>query len=85
MLTITIALVLGYWLPSMVAFVRGHQNSWAIVAFNLFLGWTVLGWMFALFWSLTRPRWDTTVTLRERFHGGGKEESEFVGQGFRQP
>lgn len=85
MLAVTIALVLGYWLPSFVAFTRGHQNWWAIVAFNLLLGWTVLGWVFALFWSLTTPRWETTVTLRERFHGAGKpdDEGEFVGQRFR--
>jgi T4 superinfection immunity protein len=74
MLAVTIPLVIGYWLPSFVAIARGHQSWWAIVALNLFLGWTVLGWIFALVWSLTALRGETAVTLRERFHGGGKGE-----------
>lgn len=82
MLAITISLVIGYWLPSIVAAARGHQNCWAIVAFNLFLGWTVLGWIFALVWSLTAPRWDTAVVTRERFHG--RDDSELPEQRFRQ-
>jgi hypothetical protein len=87
MLAVTIALVLGYWLPLGVAIARGHQNWWAIGALNLFLGWTVLGWIFALVWSLKTPRWETTVILRERFYGAekGDDEREFLGRGFRQP
>jgi hypothetical protein len=84
-LAVTIAIVLGYWLPSFMAFARGHQNWWAIVAFNLLLGWTVLGWVFALFWSLTTPRWETTVTLREHFHSGGQGENESELPGQRSP
>jgi hypothetical protein len=82
MLVVIISLVIGYWLPSFVAVARGHQNWWAIVTCNLFLGWTVLGWIFALVWSLTTPRLETAVTFRERFHGGGEDESELPGQRF---
>jgi hypothetical protein len=71
MMAVTILLGLGYLLPSFVAIARGHQSWWAIVAFNLLLSWTVLGWVFALIWSLTTPRWEIAVTLRERFHGEG--------------
>ncbi|MFI5103885.1 MAG: superinfection immunity protein, partial [Terriglobales bacterium] len=30
---------------------RGHNNQGAICVLNLFLGWTVLGWLVALIWS----------------------------------
>jgi hypothetical protein len=45
-----------YFLPSFVAASRGHENRTAIFALNLLLGWTFLGWVGALVWSLTRPR-----------------------------
>jgi ABC-type transport system involved in cytochrome c biogenesis permease component len=50
-----IILLILYFAPSVVAFSRSHHNKWAIFALNLLLGWTVLGWIGALVWSLTRP------------------------------
>ncbi len=50
------AIVLGvYFLPTIVANRRQHRNTTAIFAFNLFLGWTFLGWVLAFVWALTRP------------------------------
>jgi hypothetical protein len=48
-----IALVLLYFLPSLVANRRGHRNTGAIVVLNIFLGWTFLGWVLTLVWALT--------------------------------
>ena len=42
-----------YFLPSFIAFLRAHKNRFAIFLINLLLGWTVLGWVWALVWSLT--------------------------------
>ena len=42
-----------YFLPSFVAFNRGHHNRKAILVLNLFLGWSGLGWIIALIWSFT--------------------------------
>jgi hypothetical protein len=42
-----------YFLPSIVAFARRHHNGLAIFILNLFLGWSVLGWIIALVWSCT--------------------------------
>lgn len=48
-------MALMYFLPSVIAFgVRKKQNAAAIFALNLLLGWTVVGWIAALIWSLTR-------------------------------
>jgi len=42
-----------YFLPSIFAFNKGKKNVWAIFALNLCLGFTVIGWVIALVWSLT--------------------------------
>ncbi len=50
-------LVLGalYFLPTIVAAHRGHGVT-GILLLNLFLGWTVIGWMAMLVWALvSRP------------------------------
>lgn len=41
-------LILGYLLPSIVAVYRKHRNGNAIFIVNLFLGWSLLGWVLAL-------------------------------------
>lgn len=42
-----------YLLPTIIAYNRGHQNSAAIAAVNILLGFTFLGWVAALVWALT--------------------------------
>ncbi len=42
-----------YFIPTIVAVSRKHHNALAIGALNLFLGWTILGWIGALVWALT--------------------------------
>jgi len=42
----------AYFLPSLIASGREHPNAVVICLLNLFFGWTLLGWFFALFWSL---------------------------------
>jgi hypothetical protein len=54
-----ISLVL-YFLPFIVAGMRGHQNTAAIFVLTLLLGWTGIGWIVALVWAFTaveRPRY----------------------------
>lgn len=48
-----------FFLPVVLAFVRGHRNALAITAVTILLGWSVVGWIWALIWSLTdntRPK-----------------------------
>ena len=40
-----------YFLPWIVARSRRKRNSAAIGVLNLFLGWTVIGWIVALVWA----------------------------------
>ncbi len=43
-----------YFLPTIIALLRGHRNALAIFLLNFFLGWTFIGWVVALVWSVTR-------------------------------
>jgi len=57
---LTVSLLI-YFTPSLVSKLRGHNNSTPIFIINLFLGWTLLGWVAALAWSFTkdvRPLFD---------------------------
>lgn len=44
---------LGYFLPWMVAALRGKSNSWPIFWLNLLLGWTLIGWIAAFILAVT--------------------------------
>jgi hypothetical protein len=41
-----------YFVPSIIAYAHQNRNSGAILALNIFLGWTVVGWVVALVWAL---------------------------------
>jgi hypothetical protein len=51
MFILSIILIFLYFLPT-VAGVR-KRNAGAIFVLNLFLGWTVIGWVVALVWAST--------------------------------
>ena len=40
-----------YFLPTIVALVRSKRDSVSIVLLNVFLGWTLIGWVIALVWA----------------------------------
>jgi len=42
-----IILAVPYFIPTIIAAVRGHQVGMVIVI-NLLLGWTIIGWIVAL-------------------------------------
>lgn len=45
-----------YFIPTFAAVHARHVNRDAILALNLLLGWTFIGWVIALVWALTKPR-----------------------------
>ena len=40
-----------YFLPSIIALMRGKRDILAIFLLNLFLGWSVIGWVVELIWA----------------------------------
>jgi len=45
-------LLLIYFVPTLVAYYRYKKNFASIVVLNIFLGWTLVGWVVALCWAL---------------------------------
>jgi len=43
-----------YFVPTIIATRRDHSNMVAIFLLNLLLGWSFLGWLAALIWSVSR-------------------------------
>lgn len=43
-----------YFVPSFIAVNKNKRNKNAIFALNLLLGWTFVGWVIALVWSLMK-------------------------------
>jgi hypothetical protein len=52
---------LMYFLPTILAFARNKRDTAAILLLNLFLGWTMIGWVVALVWAV---KTDVPVAVR---------------------
>lgn len=53
-ITFTIIFVIAfllYFLPTFNA--RGKKHLWGVFMVNLFLGWTIVGWLIAFIWSFS--------------------------------
>jgi hypothetical protein len=54
---VVVLLGLGlYFLPTVLASIHEKSNAGAIFALNLFLGWTLIGWVISLVWALSTDR-----------------------------
>lgn len=51
-----------YFLPSIVAFKKGKNNKGRILLFNIFAGWSFIGWLVPLFMALKN---DKTIYKKE--------------------
>lgn len=60
--------LMSYFIPSIIAAARGHKDTMGITILNIFLGWTLLGWVVALVWSVTgnnKPLANSTPPLND--------------------
>ena len=53
LLVVAAFLFMLHFLPSLIAFARGHNSRVSILIVNLFLGWTGLIWILCLAWSFS--------------------------------
>lgn len=53
-LLLVVLMFVLYFLPAVIALLRKHKNKLAIFLLNFLLGWTVLGWMVSLIWSVIK-------------------------------
>jgi hypothetical protein len=45
-----------YFLPAIIALVRERHDKLSIFLLNLFLGWSIIGWIVALVWACKNDR-----------------------------
>lgn len=53
--------------PAIIAFVRNHAQKWIIFALNVILGWTGVGWIAVLIWSIIGKSASTADDLADTF------------------
>jgi hypothetical protein len=44
-----------YMLPTLIAFSREHSRRVGVAVFNIFLGWTLIGWIAVFLWAALAP------------------------------
>jgi hypothetical protein len=49
---IELVMIVLYFLPTMIAYIRGRHNKITIMVLNLCIGWSVIGWIVSLVWAL---------------------------------
>ena len=71
-------LLFFYFLPSLEAALKRKRNTAAIVALNLLLGWTLIGWIVALVWSLTNDPPVATPAPKDEVSVGGDDAAFYL-------
>ena len=56
--------VLAYFAPSILAYIREHQNAVPIFIINAVFGWTLLGWVGSLAWAFSSDVKETRQYVR---------------------
>ncbi len=69
MLAMAVAL---YFTPTIIAAARLHPNRVSIMLLNFFLGWTVLGWIASLIWSVSSGGKPVSINIEQASSPPGK-------------
>lgn len=76
-----ISLIAVYFFPSIEAVIRQSPDALPIAMLNLFLGWTVIGWVVALVWSVRALRSEDKVN----YLSTPKPEDSAIWGAFKEP
>jgi len=60
---ILFVLLVPYFLPTIIAILRQKTNTGSIFALNLFLGWSLIGWIVSLIWALSSDNLRTQTVI----------------------
>lgn len=65
MIALFLHAALAYFIPTIIALSTRKRDRAAIVVLNLFLGWTLIGWVIALVWAVKQdPANPRTLSVR---------------------
>ena len=51
-----IVFMLLYFAPTIIAMLRRAKGDCGVLVINLFLGWTMIGWVVALAWAVSSDK-----------------------------
>ncbi|GAA4276177.1 superinfection immunity protein [Aquimarina mytili] len=74
---LVIMLIVGvcfYFIPSIIALLRMKKNLVAIIALNFFLGWSLIGWVVSLVWSLSSDSKPARIIVNQQPSKAPKED-----------
>lgn len=60
---VMVVLLVLYFVPTILAVNRDHPNMATICGLNILTGWTLIGWVVTLVWSLTNTITKSTLPL----------------------
>ena len=52
---VLLLILILYMLPTLVAYSREHPHRAVLAVFNIFLGWTLIGWIAVFLWAALAP------------------------------
>ena len=58
---LALLMLVPYFLPTIVAIMRGKRNAGGVFVLNFLLGWTVIGWIGSLIWALSSDSRSTVI------------------------
>lgn len=64
-----------YFIPSIIAVLRMKKNMIAILALNFFLGWSLIGWVISLVWSLSSDSKPAKIIVNQPASSQPKEDN----------
>ena len=69
-----VAGIVLYFLPSIIAYKKGHANKGIILLINFLLGWTFLGWAGSLVWAFIDTDGTATKNITRNIGGNRYED-----------
>ena len=69
--------IIIYFIPSIISFKVKHLEKYSIFFLNLFLGFTFIGWIIALLWSLSNSQKHYVRKLEESHRMGLISDYDF--------
>lgn len=69
-----VASIVLYFLPTIIAYKRGHANKAIILVIDLVLGWTFIGWAGCLVWAFIDTDGSSAKNITRNIGGNRYED-----------
>jgi len=73
-MVVIIGLIATYFLPTIIALILRRKNTLAIFLLDLFLGWSLIGWVIALVWAVAKEHDQTIIIQNMNTQAGGTND-----------